>query len=133
MTRTEEILRGLGALTALLFLLGFPPIFLYATGGLPFPDRMPDWEEVYVTLMQPDYDYSVFTGFLRLILWGLWASYVGIIGTEIVRYIAEGDKRADRSDTGRPTQDFARRLVAMTALIFTAGTAVTQTVEPPAA
>uniref|UniRef100_UPI0037523B41 hypothetical protein n=1 Tax=Actinomadura sp. SCN-SB TaxID=3373092 RepID=UPI0037523B41 len=128
MTRLVDICRGLGALATLAFLLVGAPIALYVVSGSPIPDRLPDWEEIRVTLMQPDHDHSVFLGVIRLIGWGGWVLFVILIGTETIGLLTGGSLKLPTSV--RPAQHVARDLITMTALIFTTGAALTHTVEP---
>ena len=132
MTRTAEIWRGIGAFTVLASLLVGFPILLHAVGGSPIPDHLPALPEITSALTRPDNDHTLFLSAIRLIGWSAWLLFAVLIGTETVGYLA-GRPAPHLPRPVRPAQLLARDLVAMTALIFTASTALTSSVGSPSA
>ncbi|MFI0411850.1 BTAD domain-containing putative transcriptional regulator [Actinomadura sp. 3N508] len=123
-TRATEILRGLGALLVFAVLLAGLPIGLYAVAGSPIPGRLPSWDHLSTTLMQPDTDHHLLLAAMRLLGWLAWGVFTTATCAETTSYLARrSSPRLPRPV--RPLQLLARDLVATATLAFSTTAAVT--------
>ena len=118
-TRRAEVVRGLGALAALVLLLAGIPAGLVVVGGSPVPHTVPAWDQITATLTQADTGNTLFLATIKVIGWIAWLLFTEVTVTEIAGYL---NGRPARRQPGaiRPMQHLARDLVAMAALIVTA-------------
>jgi nucleoid-associated protein YgaU len=126
-----DFVRGLAALVVLAALLAGVPAGLYAVGGSPLPQHLPDWAEIGARLTQPDTGYSLFLGTVRIIGWIAWCMFLLATIAEVRAHVY--GRPAVRLPGVRTIQPGTARLVATAALIFgTGASAVSAVASHPA-
>ncbi|GAA4617259.1 hypothetical protein GCM10023195_76980 [Actinoallomurus liliacearum] len=119
-SRATEIMRGLGALAVLLFLLAGLPAALVAVGGSPIPHAVPSWTRITATLAQPDTGNTLFLAVVKGIGWIAWLLFMTATLTETIAYL-RGCPTRRLPRPIRPMQHLARDLIATIALIVSTG------------
>lgn len=118
-TRTvADVLRGTGALVALLAALGGVPWALATLGGPPLPAGLPTAAELVDALTRPD-DGSLFLRTLLLAGWAGWAAFALSVAVEIPAQLR--GRTAPRLPALGASQRAAAALVAAVAVLLVTG------------
>ncbi|NJP98005.1 LysM peptidoglycan-binding domain-containing protein [Nonomuraea sp. FMUSA5-5] len=107
-------MRALVAYVVLLAMVVGLPIVLYTLVGPPWPDRLPNWEQVADILASPD-DGTIFIAALQLLVWGAWAQLILVVICEFVAK-ARGRRISPRLPGLRGVHRLAAYLVASATL-----------------
>lgn len=116
---TTRVLRGLGALLAVLVLLVGIPVALWLVAGSPIPTSLPTWDEVTGTLSRPDVTGTLTLGVIKTIAWIGWATFAIAVLLEIPAQLR--GLRAPRLRGLGMQQRAASALIATVIAMFTAG------------
>jgi hypothetical protein len=124
-SRTGTLLKGLGALVALVVAVAGVPILLQAVAGSPIPSAIPAWDEVWASLTRRD-DGTLLLGLLKYAAWAGWALFV----LSVVADVATRLRGLPAPRLG-PQQQLATQLVgAVLALAVSVPTALPATAAP---
>ncbi len=128
-SRVTARLSGLGATLLLAVLLaGIPAALWVFGGGNPIPASLPGLQEAKTVLLSPD-NGTVFLHALLVVGWLAWASFAFSVLVEAVAALR--GVRAPRLPGLRLQQRGAAGLIAVAALLFTAGQAGATTLAMP--
>lgn len=123
--RAATLLRGLGALAALLAAVVGVPLLLDAVAGSPIPTAMPEWEAVWASLSRRD-DGTLLLGILKYAAWAGWALFVLSVLADVVTRL-----RGLPAPRLGPQQQLATQLVgAVLAVAVSLPTALPATAAP---
>lgn len=110
-----RLVRGLGALLAILVALGGVPAALVLLGGDPLPSHL-TWAGVEQVLSRPD-DGTVLVGLITVIGWVAWAGFALALVTELVSALSGFRVHLTLPGLGAPQRLAAGLLVAVVALV----------------
>jgi DNA-binding SARP family transcriptional activator len=119
--RVRSALSGLAALAALVLLVIGMPVVLYRFGGSPLPSHLAGWQRIVASLASRD-DGTVLLSIIRVCSWLAWLLFTACVLTEA--QAALRGRRAPHLRLGG-LQGAAAQLVALSALAFTATSAIT--------
>ena len=123
--RTATLLKGLGALAALLAAVVGVPLLLEAVAGSPIPTAIPAWDGVWASLTARD-DGTLLLGILKYAAWVGWALFVLSVLADVVTRL-----RGLPAPRLGPQQQLATQLVgAVLALAVSLPTALPATAAP---
>ena len=124
-----RVMRGLGALAALLLGTVGIPLALVVLGGDPLPDRL-TWPSVRDALLTPD-DGTILVGLITVVGWVAWAVFAISVISELIAVLSRRRIQIRLPGLAGPQRLAAGLLISV--MTMTAAPQLVQAQSPPAA